>query len=100
MIEEYNKDWFDFKKAIELKAKGRCVINNKNWLKLKDYHFKKFIKEIPKPYFVLFKMIHLHKIHKKIPCAYRVYTKHKRIVMQEDLNFRNKSKASAFKKYR
>ena len=97
----YNEDWQKFRKYIEEKAKGRCVINNKNWMKLRDYHFEEFIKTVPHPYGLLFRMIYMSTIHKQIPCIHRVYRRYRR-QKQEQLTstFRLKSRAAAYRKYR
>ncbi len=100
-IQIYKEDWEIFRKYIEEKAKGRCIINNKNWGKLRDYHFEEFIKTVPHPYGLLFKMIYMSKIHKDIPSIYKVYHKYRRERQIELSNiFRIKTKVSAFRKYR
>jgi len=96
-VEDYNNDWEAYKRYIEQKAKGRCFISNKNWLKLRDYHFKKFIKTVPHPYGFIFKMIFLNKMHKQIPCIYNMYYRYKR-KRQEELGLTNK--AHIYRKYR
>lgn len=100
-IDDYKKDWILFEKYVEKKAKNRCVINNKNWLKLRDYHFENFIKNVPHPYGFVFKIVHTSDLHKNIPCIYKFYYKYKR-QRQEQLSrsLGLKTKASAFKKYR
>lgn len=97
----YNKDWQKFRKYIEDKAKGRCIINNKNWMKLRDYHFEEFIKTVPHPYGLLFKMIYMSTVHKNIPCIYKVYRRYRR-EKQEQFGkvFRLKTRPEAFRKYR
>lgn len=98
---EYETDWLKFRKKIEEKAKGRCVINNKNWGKLRDYHFEECVKIVPNPHGFVFKMVKLHRIHQYVPCAYKVYYKYKREKQRElEAAFRTKSRADAFKKYR
>lgn len=100
-IEVYNKDWTKFERYIEQKIKGRCELNNKNWLKLRDYHFEGFIVKVPRPYGFLFKMIHMSKVHKKIPCIHRVYHKYRKIREKElGDRLRVKSKAYAYMRYR
>jgi hypothetical protein len=97
----YEKDWLKFRKYIEEKAKGRCVINNKNWLKLRDYHFEEFIKTVPHPYGLLFKMIYLSALHKEIPCIHRIYRKYRKEKREQlDRAFGLKTRAQAFRKYR
>lgn len=98
---EYETDWLVFRKNIEEKAKGRCVINNKNWGKLRDFHFEKCVKVVDNPYGFVFKMVKLHKIYRDVPCAYKIYYKYK-IKKQKELEsiFRDKSKAEAFRRYR
>lgn len=98
---EYEIDWTDFRKKIEKKVEGRCKINNKNWGKLRDFHFEKCMGDVDNPYGFVFKMINLHKIYKVVPCAYKVYYKHKKVKQAElETTFRTKSRADAFRKYR
>jgi hypothetical protein len=94
-IDAYNKDWETYKKHIENKIKGRCSLTNKNWLKLRDFHFEQFIKTVPHPYGLIFKMIFMSKVHKNIPCIYKMYYKYKK---ERDLMFQDK--AEAFRRYR
>jgi hypothetical protein len=98
---EYESDWLVFRKKIEEKAKGRCVINNKNWGKLRDYHFEICLKKVNNPYGFVFKMINLHKIYQHVPCAYSVYYRYKKKKQMElETLFRTKSRADSFRKYR
>jgi hypothetical protein len=101
LIDKYRADWDVFRKYVEKKAKGRCVINNKNWLKLKDYHFEKFVKDLPHPFGFLFKVIYMTNISNEVPCAYRIYKKHRRqrqkIIASK---FETKTNAEIFRKYR
>ena len=100
-IADYNKDWEKFRVYIEKKIKGKCELNNKNWLKLRDFHFEEFIKKIPHPYGFLFKMIYMSTVHKEIPCIHKVYTKYRKEKQEQLIStFRLKSKASAYRKYR
>ena len=61
---EYEADWLIFRKKIEEKAKGRCIINNKNWGKLRDYHFEECVRVVPNPYGFVFKMVKLHRVYR------------------------------------
>jgi hypothetical protein len=98
---KYEEDWLVFRKKIEDKIKGRCIINNKNWKKLRDFHFEEFIKTVPKPYGLLFRMIYMSNIHKEIPCIHRVYRKYKKEKQQELTNTLGlKTRAEAFRRYR
>lgn len=100
-IKDYELDWISFRKYVEKKAKNKCIINNKNWLKLRDYHFENFIKKVPNPHGFVFKMVHISNLHKNIPCIYKFYYKYKKERMQELDNYLGlQTKASAFKKYR
>lgn len=100
-IEFYEKDWGKFEKYIEEKTKGRCVISNKNWKKLRDFHLEKFIKTVPHPYGLLFKMIYMSMVHKNIPSIHKIYHKYRKKRQQELSSvFRVKSKASSFRRYR
>lgn len=102
-IETYNRDWKDFRNYVEKKAKDRCIISNKNWLKLRDYHFEKFIVTVSHPFGLMFKMIYMSTVHKQIPCIHRVYHKYRKQRIEQNTtqtSFRMKTRASAFKKYR
>lgn len=100
-INEYNNSWQDFEKYIEKKTKDRCIITNKNWGKLRDFHFENFIKEVPHPFGLIFRMIYMSKVHKNIPCIYRMYYKYRKLKKKElESAFRPKSRASAYRKYR
>ena len=100
-FDDYNNDWLIFRKKIEDKAKGRCIINNKNWGKLRDYHFKECVKTVSNPYGFVFKMVKLHKIYQYVPCAYKIYYKYKKQKQEElEVTFRTKTKSEAFRKYR
>jgi hypothetical protein len=101
-IEVYKENWSVFRKYVERKAKNRCVINNKNWLKLRDYHFTQFVKEMPSPYGFLFHVVYFSDLHKRIPCSRKLYMKYKK---QRDASltgvcYRPKNRVESFKKYR
>lgn len=99
-ISDYEKDWLTFRKYIEDKSKNRCVINNKGWLKLRDFHFENFIVTVPQPYGLIFKMIYMSKVHKNIPCIYRVYNKYRKERVEGLVFQKNQDKAQAFRRYR
>jgi hypothetical protein len=102
-LDFYNKDWEKFEKYIEEKIKGKCEISNKNWLKLRDFHFEQFIKTVPHPYGFIFRMIYKERMHKKIPCIYKLYYKYRKI-REKELELQSgvtkKPAAQAFKRYR
>lgn len=98
---EYEKDWLVFRKKVEDKAKGKCVINNKNWGKLRDFHFEKCVELTKNPYGFVFKMINLHKIHKVVPSAYKVYYRYRKQKIEQIQNaFGIQTNANAFRRYR
>jgi len=101
-ISDYLEDWEDFRKYIEKKAKGRCVINNKNWMKLRDYHFDRFLKNIEYPFGFIFRILYMTKIHKDIPCIHKMYNRYKKREVQriDASKMRPRTRADAFKKYR
>jgi len=100
-FEDYNSDWKKFEKYIEKKIKDRCELNNKNWLKLRDYHFENFIVKVSNPYIFVFKMIYVNRMHRKIPCIYKLLYKYKKTYQETDGSlFRMKTRASSYKKYR
>jgi hypothetical protein len=100
-IDIYNEDWLVFQKYIEEKAKDRCVISSKNWLKLRDYHFEQFIQTVPHPYGLIFRMIYMSKVHKNIPCIHKMYYKYRKERVKELNNtFGKKNKADAYRRHR
>lgn len=57
---DYHTNWFIFKARIEKLAKDRCVISNKNWKKLKEIHFYKYLKDIKNPFGYLIRLKIMH----------------------------------------
>jgi hypothetical protein len=97
-IDEYNKDWDKFRRYIERKTKDRCVVSNKNWKKLRDYHLEQYIVTVKHPFGLLFKMIYMSKVHKDIPSIHKIYSKYRR--KKEGTGIRIQTKVEAFRRYR
>lgn len=55
-ISIYDNDWDSFRLYIENKAKNRCVLTNKNWLKLRDIHLEMYLKDTDNPFEFLIKV--------------------------------------------
>ena len=48
-INEYETSWFEFQRQCEQKIKGRCILNNTCWRKLKEWHIQEFTKKLDNP---------------------------------------------------
>lgn len=53
-IDEYLDSWKKFRSYCEKKAKDRCILTNKNWLKLREYHLNSFLSTLDHPFGFLF----------------------------------------------
>lgn len=73
-VQKYEQGWSSFKAYIEAKAKDRCIITNKNWIKLRDIHLGMFLQEIDYPFAFLFHMKYYHPSkYRKIRCMPKYY---------------------------
>lgn len=73
-IEEYLASWTVFRNKCEEKVKGVCYINNKGWVKLRDYHMEQWLKNHKSPFGFMFKLKHqYYSVYKTIPCASKWY---------------------------
>ena len=73
-IEQYIYSWRDFQSRCESKVKGRCIINNKGWVKLREFHMRQFLKEHPSPFGFMFRLKYQHsRVYRRIPCAPKLY---------------------------
>lgn len=74
-IENYESDWVEFRKQIEALAKGRCIITNKNWRKIRDIHMSQYLKDIENPFFFLFQVKFFHpEKYRDIKCIPKYYS--------------------------
>ena len=73
-IEQYIYSWRDFQAKCESKVKNRCIINNKGWAKLREFHMEEFLKNHPSPFGFMFRLKYKHRrVFKSIPCASKFY---------------------------
>jgi len=73
-IEKYLYSWRAFQLKCEQKVKNRCIINNKGWFKLREYHMEDFLKKHSSPFGFMFKLKYKHpRVYKSIPCAQKLY---------------------------
>ncbi len=54
-FEQYIDSWDNFRLVCENKVKGRCIINNDGWRKLRQFHLEKFLKTLDNPLMFLIK---------------------------------------------
>lgn len=79
-IKYYEKSWDTFRQYCENKAKeADCIINNKGWHKLREYHLENYLQTISTPYGFLFiiKFRYSH-IYQQIKCMPKLYHKYAR----------------------
>ena len=87
-LESYAHDWERFKLYIEDKSRDRCIITNKNWYKLRDYHLGEFLKTLRFPFGWLFWVkFHHRKAYREIPHMSKYYGIYKERRMERFLNF-------------
>ena len=73
-VEQYIYSWRSFQLKCENKIKGRCIINNKGWVKLREFHMEQFLKEHPSPFGFMFRLKYQHpRVYRRIPCAPKIY---------------------------
>lgn len=73
-VRAYLTSWLNFRNQCEEKIKGRCHINNKGWVKLRDYHMEQWLKSHKAPFGFMFKLKHqYYEVYKTIPCAPKWY---------------------------
>jgi len=73
-VERYVHSWRFFQLNCEQKVKGRCIINNKGWAKLREFHMEQFLKNHPSPFGFMFRLKYKHpRVYRRIPCAPKLY---------------------------
>lgn len=76
----YKQDWNRFRIYIEKKAKDRCTLTSKNWVKLKDIHLYIFLRQSEKPFHFLVKIKFYYPIEfSKNQFMYKYYQEYKQL---------------------
>ncbi len=87
-VQHYLNSWNEFELYCNNKAKGRCLLNNAAWRKLRDFYLNKYLTEIEKPYAFLFAVRHFHiDIYRSIRCMAKYYYRYAKLraaLIQED----------------
>ena len=79
-VKRYLQSWLEFSAMCENKIKGRCILNNKGWCKLREFHMERWLQKHPTPFGFMFKLKHHHPfVYRSIPCANRLYYKSLRL---------------------
>ena len=74
MINEYLDSWVKKRIDYELQVKGKAKINGDGWRKLRNYHLKSYVRQLPNPFAFMFQLKFKHKnIFRQISCANTVY---------------------------
>ena len=55
-LEQYLKEWSEFRFKCETKVKGICTINSDGWKKLREFHLELFLKKLKAPLYFLMTM--------------------------------------------
>jgi len=54
---QYTHSWHQFRAQCTAKAKNRCILTNKNWIKLKKWHLEQYLKhDTVNPFGFLFRL--------------------------------------------
>lgn len=64
-LNEYYNSWTLFRMKIEKRAKGRCKLTKKNWVKLKHYHIEEFLKTCNNKFYFLFRLDEFGHVRRK-----------------------------------
>lgn len=77
-LQQYEEDWIKFKLFIEGLAKGRCIITNKNWHKIREIHLSQYLKKMENPFFFLFQIkFFCPKAYRSVKCLPKYYYNYK-----------------------